>query len=247
MIVIITALLLATTAPQVDGPKETLVDRIVRIGCRGNHPTREMAQELLDIEKEAGFTGVARGLLAAAACNESGFNPLARGDWRSLIDKRKSCRRRSEECAPISMGIVQLGAWSRRGLRKMGSTMPEPRFDWRIAARFWAKHVVAQIDRVRAKCPKLRRGWGPSTPEADVWRAAHRTAVTFPKCGKYRMRGGKQKCTKWIPRCHRLGKRYRSSHWRILATWKGEKELSPEKWKGIPRAVNLPVKTAVVP
>ena len=221
--------------------EDALIDRIVTLGCRGNHATRKMVVELMAIEKDAGFPEEARGLLAAASCNESGFKPFGRGDWRSQTTGRR-CRRGSAACAPTSLGIVQFGAWAKRGLRRMGSTMPEPRFDWRIAARFWAKHVAAQVSRVRAQCPRLRRGWDKNTPEVDVWRAAHRTAVMFPKCGEYRLRKGRQKCVRRVPRCHRLGRRYKSAHWRILSRWRGEDvQPLPKKWQGIPRAVRLTV------
>jgi hypothetical protein len=245
LLAITLAMLLAPAAlPEPHDP--ALVDTIVRVGCRGHHPTRAMVVELLDIERDAGITGPARGLIAAAACNESGFRPHARGDWYSQVDRGARCRNGAPQCAPTSLGMFQLGSWAKRKLRRMGASTPEPRFDWRVSARFWARHVVAQVPRVREVCPTLRKGWDAPS-ELDVWRAAHRTAVVKPKCGEYRVRNGRQRCIRRVPRCHRIGARYKSSHWRILASWKGDKAPAPEKWKGYPRAVRDEPRAAVVP
>ncbi len=227
---------LVLTAPE--PTTDPLLEAIVAKGCYANHhPDRAIVAELLKIEAAAGISGPARGLTAAAACNETGFHKLLGGDWRSLID-RSRCKRGSPACGPASVGMLQLGSWAKRKLRRLGSTMTEPRFDWRLSARVWAEHVVKQRAWVIRECPNLRRGWNDETPDLEVWRAAHKTAVRNPNCARYRFtKKGKKVCAKRIPRCHKLGRRYSSSHWAILAAWKGEKTPTPKKWKGVPRAV----------
>lgn len=181
----------------------TLVDTIVMTGCNGNYPDRSMVESLMEIEAEAGISGQARGILAAAACVESGFNPEARGDWRP-----KGCRRRGDEdCNFRALGLVQFWGWAKPGVRRYGSTTDDPREDWRASARYWARHIVAQL-------PAVDRDCDHSLPY-DRWRAAHRTAVVKPKCVKER-RG---RCIKRSARCHRSGRK--SSHWRILQSWQG--------------------------
>ena len=205
------SIVLLLLGPTPDPPRlDPLLGAAVELGCAGNRPSRAMAQELLEIESEAGISGQARGILLAAACRESGFNPTKKGDWRP-----KGCSpKRDEDCRARAVGLVQFWGWAKKGIRRYGSTTDEPREDWRASARYWARHIVAQL-------PAVDRDCDHSLPY-DRWRAAHRTAVVLPLCVKKR-RG---RCVKRSARCHKPGRK--SSHWRIL-----------ENWKGTPRAVNL--------
>ena len=200
------AIVIALTGLYSPPPSGTpFVDEIVRVGCNGNYPDRSMVETLLEIEEEAGFSGQARGLLVAAACAESGFNPAKKGDWRP-----KGCRRRVEEtCEARAVGLVQFWWWARKGVQRYGATTLEPREDWEASARYWAAHVVAQF-------PAVDRDCDHSLPY-DRWHAAHRTAVVKPKC--VRRRG--KRCIKRMARCYVPGAK--SLHWRVLESWKGDR------------------------
>lgn len=91
------AIVIALTAT---APVDPLAEVIVNHGCYANHsPPRAMVEQLLNIEAAAGITGPARGILVAAACNESGFNPNALGDWKGIIDGKR-CKNNTAGCVP---------------------------------------------------------------------------------------------------------------------------------------------------
>lgn len=182
-----------------------LVDAIVEQGCAQNrHPSRSMVVALLQIELEVGVAHIARGITAAAACRESGFSPVARGDWRLRSDHRAKCREGAKGCKAYAVGMFQQWPWTRKGIR---SAARDPREDWPNAATHWSRHIVAQVRRVRAHCKYA--------DELDVWKAAHRTAITTPACAKRTASG---RCIKWRPRCHVPG-RHSSGHWRTRDGW----------------------------
>lgn len=193
----------------VDAP-DAFVDTVVAVGCVQNRsPDRAMVVELLEIEAAAGVPDVARGITVAAACRESGFGPAIKGDWRLRSDRRVRCKEGSTNCAPRALGMFQHWYWARKGILRMGETdFHEPREDWRRAAEFWARHIVKQVPRVRRVCKY--------ESELDVWKAAHRTAVTSPSCVE-RLKSGQ--CVKFRPRCHKVGVRRKSSHWSTRDGW----------------------------
>lgn len=235
-ILLMIASVLALGLPQ-GRPVEVTTDEeflrtVVEKGCRGNHPSTKMAAELLRIEKAAGIGGAGRGILLAAACNESGFHSDSKGDWYKIGLPRvraNRCYGAKKGCLPTSYGLLQFKGWAKKGIRRMGSKFYEPRFDWRKSAEFWSRHVVGQVGWVRRVC-----GY---TKDADVWRAAHKTALRRKKCARYRFRDGEQKCVKYEPRCHRVGSRNRQSHWRILNGWNNVTGVDLAV-QGYPRAVN---------
>src|SRR3989344_2984942 len=61
-------------------------------------PDSGMILEMLETEREAGLPDAVRGLSLAAACIESGFNPMARGDRRGSHYR--------------AHGILQLWPWA---------------------------------------------------------------------------------------------------------------------------------------
>ena len=98
-----------------------------------------------------------RGMLLAAACLESGFNPRAKGDWTS--DRRYA----------RAIGILQLWPWweSGRWGYKVNRKDPE------ASAKAWMKHIVKQIPSVRKKCkPKSK---------SLLWIQAWVQAIRSPK------------------------------------------------------------------
>lgn len=199
------SLIIAAVFAATPGQGMSLTDAMMT-GCRGNIPTRAMVDELLAIERAAGFPDDVRGLTVAAACNESGFKPGARGDY---VSRGAGVRE------PTSYGLLQFQAWAKRHIRKLGAKTRDPRLDWRASARFWTAHVAKQVPRVVRVC-----GY---TDPVDIWRAAHLTAIRAPKCGRWRMIAGRQRCTRYEPRCHKIGSRNRQSHWKILHAWRAMK------------------------
>lgn len=229
--------------PNVVVESDPLIKAVLTSGCYANYkPNPEIVRELFRIEETAGITGEARGILAAAACNESGFTKKAMGDFVDRVTGARCRTRDWKRCKPTSFGMVQQRGWVKKHIRKLGSKSGEPRFDWKIATTYWAQHLVNQIPKVRKECRYK--------DEIDIWRAAHRTSVVKPKCARWRVskKTGKQRCAKRIPRCHKIGKRF-TSHWKILMRWKHEsngtvdlaqkkENVVPDKFKGYPRAVN---------
>jgi len=76
-----------------------------------------------------------RGMLLAAACNESGYNPKAKGDWRAAKSGKKY---------PMAKGILQFWPWAEKEYKFV-------RGDYRLSARFWMTHIAKQ--RKKDRCP----------------------------------------------------------------------------------------------
>lgn len=165
---------------------------------------RQRIRRLLEIEYEEGLPQVARGLLAAAACRESGYKPRARGDR-----------------GDVSWGLLQFRVWALPGIRRAQDSLGrrpsgDPRYDWEASAVYWVRHVKAQVPSIRKRCrylPYHWRRWYLGSREARVWAAAHAKAIRRShKCVK---RVGKR-CVKRVKinRCFNVSK-----HWKRMARW----------------------------
>jgi|3_EtaG_2_1085321.scaffolds.fasta_scaffold08757_5 hypothetical protein len=66
-----------------------------------------------------------RGMLLAAACNESGYDPEARGDWRTRDGRR----------VPMARGIVQMWPW-------WESAYNIDRNNYEQSATAWLQHIA---------------------------------------------------------------------------------------------------------
>jgi len=101
----------------------------------------EIIAELLFIENEFfvqhNIPDELRGMLLAAACNESGYNPRARGDWKITKKGKKY---------PRAKGILQFWPWAEKeyGFK---------RDDYKLSAYFWMTHIAKQ--RTRNRCPNF--------------------------------------------------------------------------------------------
>ena len=86
---------------------------------------------LIEIERDFNVPPPLRGMLLAAACNESGFNPKAVGDGGK------------------AHGIVQQWPWWRKKYKI-------DRFKYKEAAAAWMERVLFQMEknRLRKRCPK---------------------------------------------------------------------------------------------
>lgn len=91
----------------------------------------QIIQDLIEIENsffmEHDIPHELRGMLLAAACNESGYNPFAKGDW--YVTKKGIKRARA-------IGILQFWPWAERKYKL-------DRTDYKAAAIFWMAHIVA--------------------------------------------------------------------------------------------------------
>jgi len=111
--------------------------------------------KLVEIEKKFNPPKKLKGMLLAAACRESGYNPKAKGDY----DKKGR---------PRAIGILQQWPWVAR-YYKIDRTEPLQ------AADAWMKHIVKQLKYVKKRCKY-------KTPYR-IWRAAWVTAIRAPKKG----------------------------------------------------------------
>ena len=114
---------------------------------------QELLWDLVNIEREFGVPPYHRGMLLAAACHESGYNPNAKGD-----------RKFSKRGKPKAIGLLQFWKWAAKYIDR---TNPIE------SARFWMKRIKRQIPFVKKKCR-----W---RSEKRVWLAAWVTAIRYPK------------------------------------------------------------------
>ena len=100
-----------------------------------------------------------RGMILAAACMESGFNPKAKGDRKFSKNKK----------TPMAIGILQLWPIYEKMFPGLDRTNPKQ------AAVGWMKHIVKQVPKVRKMCRHKT--------EAKIWLAAWVTGIRFKKKG----------------------------------------------------------------
>lgn len=118
-----------------------------------NRVNQKLLWDLVRIEKEYGVPPMYRGMLLAASCYESGYNPKAKGD-RKFSRKRK----------PKSVGILQFWPWAAKHI---------DRTDPIASAKFWLKRIKRQIPFIKKRCHyKSKR---------RIWLAAWVTAIRYPK------------------------------------------------------------------
>jgi len=121
---------------------------------------RALLRDLLRFEEEYKVPRRLRGMVLAAACHESGFNPGSEGDHKF-----------STRGKPKAIGILQQWEW--------WTTSPwGPKIDRRNprqAARAWVAHVVKQVPKVRKDCHL-----GRPSMEDRLWKVAWLTAIRRP-------------------------------------------------------------------
>lgn len=128
--------------------------------CKYNkNPDPELIDALISIEKKFDPPASVRGMLLAAACMESGFNPNAKGDRKFSKDKR----------TPRAIGILQMWSFYEKKFPGLKRTDPE------AAADAWMQHIVSRIPSVKKQC-KYRT-------DDRVWLAAWVTGIRYKKKG----------------------------------------------------------------
>ena len=115
--------------------------------------------ELIKVEQQAGVPPSLRGMILAAACKESGYNPNAKGDKKFSKDKK----------TPMAIGILQMWKIYEKMYPGLDRTNPAE------AARAWMSHIVKKIPKVKRQC-RYR-------PEEKVWVAAWVTGIRSKKVG----------------------------------------------------------------
>ena len=119
----------------------------------------KIISQLIEIEKSFKPPPEMRGMLLAAACMESGYNPLAKGDHKFSKSKKKA----------MAIGILQMWPIYEKMFPGLDRTNPEQ------AAIGWMKHIVKKI-------PKVKRTCGYKTKHR-IWLAAWVTGIRAPKDG----------------------------------------------------------------
>jgi len=116
--------------------------------------------KLVEIEKKNKVPHYMRGMILAAACMESGYNPNAKGDWRK--------KKRSKKKIAKAIGILQMWPWYEKAY-KIDRRSPLQ------AADAWIKHIIKQLPSVKREC-KLKN-------KRLIWRAAWAKGIRYPKPG----------------------------------------------------------------
>lgn len=159
--ILMTAALIGTSPPPQDiFTYSALIDQATTNckNARGKEIDIDLLWTLAQIENTYNPPSEVRGMVLAAACMESGYNPNAKGDKQFSKSGKK----------PMAIGILQ--QW--RIYEKMYGTV---RTDPVSAAHGWMKHIVKMVPKVEKQCKY-------KTPER-IWVAAWVTGVRSKKKG----------------------------------------------------------------
>jgi len=115
--------------------------------------------ELIEVEKAAGVPTSLRGMILAAACKESGYNPNAKGDHKFSKSKK----------TPMAIGILQMWRIYEKMYPGLDRTNPTE------AAKAWMSHIVKKIPKVKRQCRYKT--------EEKIWVAAWVTGIRSKKVG----------------------------------------------------------------
>ena len=118
----------------------------------------EVASILYSVENQYDVPKKLKGMILAAGCMESGFNPNAMGDRKFSKNKK----------TPRAVGVLQLWKYYER-------TYGTNRRDPQSSAESWMKHVVRMIPKVKKQCRY-------TSPE-KIWIAAWVTGIRYKKPG----------------------------------------------------------------
>ena len=130
--------------------------------CRGVDPNKinyALLDKLIEVEKSFNPPTGMKGMILAAACMESKYNPKAKGDRKFSKDKK----------TPMAIGIFQLWPIYEKMYPGIDRTDPE------AAAKAWMGHIVKQLPKVKKRC-KYKT-------DDRTWLAAWVTGIRFKKPG----------------------------------------------------------------
>ena len=127
--------------------------------CKNNeNPPEALIGSLIEIEKSFNPPAQMRGMLLAAACMESGFNPNAMGDRKFSKNKK----------TPMAIGLLQQWSFYEK-IYGINRTDPYG------AATSWMQHIVRQIPKVKKLCRYKS--------DRKIWLAAWVTGIRSKKKG----------------------------------------------------------------
>tara|TARA_Y100001963_G_scaffold98639_1_gene135740 strand:- start:220 stop:792 length:573 start_codon:yes stop_codon:yes gene_type:complete len=128
-------------------------------GARGKKVDVDLLWKLVEVERHYKPAPKIRGMILAAACMESAYNPKAKGDHKFSKSGKK----------PKAIGILQLWPIYEKMYPGLDRTNPVE------AGHAWMKHIVKMIPRVKKQCRY-------KTPER-IWVAAWVTGIRYKKPG----------------------------------------------------------------
>jgi len=199
---------------------------------------KTMLVRLLEIEKELGFPQEARGLLLAAACRESAYNPTAEGDCsRKFVTEKRGDEngqfKTIKRCA--SKGLVQQAPWWKKRIRKVQKNIlnikpwvrKDARLHWEAAAIAWGEFFMEKLETAKEECSFLPHEWKGKRHKDDYGTRMSRLVAAanamstrgMPRCLKYvpsnRSSSG-WRCAKRYVRCYERTKHHKElSKWRV--------------------------------
>ena len=127
--------------------------------CAGVHPEDvdiALLEKLIEVEKEFNVPTEFRGMILAAACQESKYNPSALGDRKFSKSKKK----------PMAVGLLQMWPFYEKAYNL-------DRKDPVQSARVWLYHIAKQLPKVKRQCRYKN--------EYRLWVAAWVTGVRYKK------------------------------------------------------------------
>ena len=128
--------------------------------CKNNKdPDEKTIDMLIRVEKQFSPPPAMRGMILAAACKESGYNALAKGDRKFSKNKRTA----------MAIGILQLWPIYEKMYPGLDRTNAEQ------SAHAWMQHIIKKIPKVKRQC-KYRTS-------ARTWLAAWVTGIRYKKVG----------------------------------------------------------------
>ena len=144
----------------------------------------KVANILFQVENRYNVPTKLRGMVLAAACTESGFNPSAKGDHRFSKSGKK----------PMAIGVLQLWKFYERAY---GTDRRDPK----SSAEAWMKHIARMVPKVKRQCRYKK--------PKKVWIAAWVTGIRYrKKGGRCRER---PKHLRYLKKMHRIYDRLNQS------------------------------------
>jgi len=123
---------------------------------------QKIIESLIEIEKVHGLPPSLKGMLLAAACHESGYNPGAKGDHKF-----------SKKGTPMALGLFQMWPWWEKAY-SIDRKNPEQ------SANAYLLHVKSMLERIKYFCrhESIQRTW------LSAWATAIRSPKPGGRCGE---------------------------------------------------------------
>ena len=114
--------------------------------ARIEHINSDIVERLVEIEKiyfeKYDIPDDLRGMLLAAACAESGYNPNAQGDWKVITKRNRKYK------VPRAKGILQFWQWAEKKYALN-------RLDPINSAHVWMQHIVNSYEKNHCRYYRL--------------------------------------------------------------------------------------------